>query len=101
MGCQTSKRYESAADDIESSTGVCSMRTMKRLNRVNRRTIIVNALFALATHKDYRASPLWVLIRDLCGVGCTSANEIARECGWEPNRLCRDYEYRDLVSVRP
>ena len=34
----------------------------------------------------YSSDPLWSLVADLAGVGSTSATQICRELGWNPNQ---------------
>ena len=58
----------------------------QRLDLVNRKLMIVNA-HALIKSK-YKNRVLWAFIADICGVGSTSACEICRECGWNPDQDC-------------
>lgn len=62
---------------------ICAQ-TPSRLDRVSRETIIRNAHQHI--RRKYRKAPLWAFVRDICGVGATSATEICRELGWDPNK---------------
>lgn len=53
------------------------------LEQVSRQLILVCAWSKV--HFHFRGVPLWVFVRDLCGVGATSAIAICGECGWDPH----------------
>ena len=56
------------------------------LKDIPQRDILCAAHRLLRTKAAWRNVPLWVFVRDLCGVGSTSANEICRDLGWDPNQ---------------
>lgn len=59
------------------------------IQRIDRKVMLVNA----ARHyKGRKSSPIWVLIRDICGVGSTTALAIGRELGWNP--------YHEIKTLR-
>jgi hypothetical protein len=70
-----------------------SLRDDTRLGKVDRKVLIQNA-FRMAHFKYNGRGPLWVFVRDLCGVGSTSATAICRECGWDP-----DQDLHDILSL--
>lgn len=51
------------------------------------RVVFHNAhLLAARDKSKWRAVPLWAFVRDLCGVGSTSATEICASLGWDPHQ---------------
>ena len=51
---------------------------------------INNARRMLSRHKEYQHTYLWVVVRDLFGVGSTTAHELCRRFGYEPNERVRE-----------
>lgn len=56
----------------------------KKLEDISRETLLRSAHWHAADrHKKGR--PLWAFVRDVCSVGSTSAFDICREIGWNPD----------------
>ena len=60
---------------------------MDRLLEVSRECILRNAHARLRSRRDMLSAPLWYFVREMCGVGSTSAITICRELNWDPNSL--------------
>ena len=56
------------------------------LDAIDRRVMLLNAISVAAESKINR--PLWAVVRDVCGVGSTTATKICRELHWNPG--CED-----------
>lgn len=55
-----------------------------RLNAVNRYWML-RAAHTEASRTKLRNVPLWSFVGRICCVGSTSANQICRELGWNPD----------------
>ena len=56
-------------------------------------TAIISNAHRILKHK-YKGLPLWVLVRDLWGVGSARAADIAREAGYDPHQVCGKHYLR-------
>lgn len=70
--------------------------TSARLELCPRYILLCNAL-SNAT-RGRRTDPLWAVVRDLCGVGSTSATEICLELGWDPYQRAGSGETRNYAK---
>ena len=55
-----------------------------KLEQISREWMLRGAISRMSTNYK-RKTPLWSLVADICCVGCTSASEICRELGWNPD----------------
>jgi len=60
-------------------------------------TVIVSARQRLRA--QYQGSPLWVLVRDLCGLGSASAKQLCKELGLDPHQDCGEKLLRPPPSI--
>lgn len=52
------------------------------------RSLLRNA--AQAISRTHRQKPVWWMVSQVLGIGSTSAREVCKECGWDPNEmLCK------------
>lgn len=55
---------------------------MKEVRAANK--VFIQNAWQLAS-KNVRNKPLWVFMRDLCGVGSTTAHALCKIHGWNPH----------------
>jgi ribosomal protein S13 len=60
------------------------------LEKIDRAWLLRSALRILAG-TNFRIAPAWVAVMDLCGVGSTSAREICREQGLDPEKKLSEH----------
>ncbi len=64
-----------------------SARRPKRIGDIDPALMLRNAHSLAARGKGkWRKVPLWAFVRDLCGVGSTSATEVCQSLGWDPHQ---------------
>lgn len=59
------------------------------LDSVHRETMLRNA-HALVSQRHKIKTPLWSIVGEIAGVGCTSACQICKELGWNPHAPAKD-----------
>lgn len=64
-------------------TGGNGGRAPRTLDSIDRETMLRNA-WRIAPRRFVESRFLWGFVKEVCGVGSTSAKAICRELGWDP-----------------